>query len=250
MSTRLGLVGMVVAGCITAGMARAQAAASGAAGFTLAGTVVDPAGTPVVDAEVVIVQANAESRRLRSDTAGHFLAADLASPSVTVQVRRLGYEPRSVDVAISRAERRATIIIALEVSVAKLAGVSVVGVEDEPDMRLRDFAARKATNNFGHYVERSAIDTKRPQYISEMLRTIPGVAVLPSRRLGNTVRIRGCSPLVWVDGVRLHGAELDEVAQPGDVAAIEIYNAFAGIPAQFFDRSATCGTILVWTRSR
>jgi hypothetical protein len=53
-----------------------------------------------------------------------------------------------------------------------------------------------------------------------------------------------------VDGVRLPGAELDEYTQGNDVAAIEIYNSFAGIPVQYFDRTAVCGTILVWTKSR
>jgi hypothetical protein len=43
-------------------------------------------------------------------------------------------------------------------------------------------------------------------------------------------------------------AELDDVVQPGDVAAIEVYRDFAGVPAQYFTRTATCGTILVWTK--
>lgn len=46
------------------------------------------------------------------------------------------------------------------------------------------------------------------------------------------------------------GAELDEVVQRADVAGIEVYSALAGIPAQFLDRTAVCGTILVWTRNR
>jgi hypothetical protein len=83
-----------------------------------------------------------------------------------------------------------------------------------------------------------------------VLRPVRSISILPSRRIGNLVRIRGCAPLLWVDGVRLPGAELDEVVQPADIAAMEIYASFAGIPAQFFDRTATCGTLVVWTRSR
>ena len=67
--------------------------------------------------------------------------------------------------------------------------------------------------------------------------------------MGNVLLLRGCAPLVWVDGVRVPGAQLDEVAPPEDVAGIEIYNSFAGIPARYFDRTATCGTILVWLRT-
>jgi hypothetical protein len=50
--------------------------------------------------------------------------------------------------------------------------------------------------------------------------------------------------------VRLPGAEIDEVTQGPDIAGIEVYTAFAGVPAQFFDRTAVCGTILVWTKHR
>ena len=83
-----------------------------------------------------------------------------------------------------------------------------------------------------------------------------------AREVGNIVRFRQCGvpgtgtsmertgPLVWVDGVRAKGAELDDVTQGEDIAAIEVYPALAGIPAQFFDRSAVCGTILVWTKTK
>ncbi len=85
--------------------------------------------------------------------------------------------------------------------------------------------------------------------MSQVVRTIPGVTLIPSR-FGSVVRLRGCKPLLWLDGVRLPGAELDELIHPSEVAALEVYPSWAGIPAQYFDRSATCGTILLWTRSR
>jgi hypothetical protein len=99
----------------------------------------------------------------------------------------------------------------------------------------------------------------RPQHASEALRTVSGVMLRPAK-FGNLVRLRGCGvrgqsferggPLVWLDGVRLPGAEIDEVTQGPDIAGIEVYNSFAGVPAQFFDRTAVCGTILVWTKHR
>jgi len=218
--------------------------------FRLSGTVTDPEGAPVPDADVVLVQDSTPARLIRSDSEGRFVVTDLVSPLVTVRVRHLGFRARTIPVRISKTERHASIVIPLETAVTQLQGVSILGEEVEPDARLRGFEQRRRTNSFGSYVDRAAIERQRVQYISEVLRPIRGMTVQGSRRIGNTVRIRGCSPLVWVDGVRLPGAELDEVVQPSDVAAIEIYAAFAGIPAQFFDRTATCGTILVWTRSR
>ena len=65
---------------------------------------------------------------------------------------------------------------------------------------------------------------------------MPGVLVQPSRRVGNVVRVRNCRPTVWIDGVRVPDAELDEVTSLEDVAAVEIYKSLAGLPQQFIDR--------------
>jgi hypothetical protein len=141
------------------------------------------------------------------------------------------------------------VFVTLDPMSAELNGMTVNDTLSDPDDRLRAFNERRANNDFAHFIDQDAIDQRRPQYISEMLRTIPGVSVSPSR-LGYTVKVRGCAPLVWVDGVRIPGAQLDELARPANIAGVEIYSSFAGVPAQYFDRSATCGTILVWTRSR
>lgn len=236
---------VVLAVCAGGMSAQAQSATH----YRLSGTVTGLDGAIVPDADITIVLPTGE-RALRSDTAGKFLAADLPVAAVTVRVRHLGYNPKSVDVTIKSPDNNSSIIIALEANPAELNAVSVKATQDAPDERLREFYARKSTNSFGHYIEASDIEKKRPQFVSEMLRQVPGVQISASTRVGNTVRIRGCEPLVWMDGVRVPKTQVDEVATPTDVAAIEIYSSFAGIPAQFFDRSATCGTILVWSKTR
>ncbi len=63
------------------------------------------------------------------------------------------------------------------------------------------------------------------------------------------MRLRGCKPGVWIDGVQAVSAELDDVVTPAEIAALEVYTSWAGIPAEFEDRSGkNCGAILVWTR--
>ena len=247
--TRVGLV-VTAAFAALASPLSSQQVARPVTQYALAGQVTDGHGGAITDAEVTVTQDGAAARSVRSDTTGRFAMADLVTNTFSVRGRRIGYEARTIPVTIPRSERRASLVVALEPMVTKLPGMSVVETEDEPDARLRDFRARRSTNSFGHYIERDVIDKRRPQYVSEVLRAVPGIYVQASRRIGNNVRIRGCMPLLWLDGVRLPGAELDETVQPQDVAAIEIYNSFAGIPAQFFDRAATCGTVLVWTRSR
>jgi hypothetical protein len=79
---------------------------------------------------------------------------------------------------------------------------------------------------------------------------VPGVRVLPSKRIGYVVRIRGCRPTVWIDGVRAAGAEVDEVATMADISGVEVYSSIAGMPPQYVDRDNPCGGILVWSRTR
>jgi hypothetical protein len=229
--------------------AGAQSVSAQSAGrYTLSGTITALDGSAVPEAEITIVSGRADSLRLRSDTAGRFLAAGLSAASVTVRVRRLGFQPKSVDVTVR--EGAAPIVIMLEPNPAELGTVKIREIAAEPDARLREFYARKASNSFGRYIEGAEIEKRRPQFISEMMRVVPGVTLSASGRVGNTLRIRGCPPLVWIDGVRVPNAQIDEVVTPSDVAAVEIYSSFAGIPAQYFDRTATCGTILVWSRAK
>ena len=57
--------------------------------------------------------------------------------------------------------------------------------------------------------------------------------------------------MLWVDGQRVPGAELDEVVPPDDIAGIEFYTSMAGVPAQYLERqNRACGTLLVWTKKR
>lgn len=232
-----------------------------AASYSVHGTVVDTEGNPVGDAEVALLEGATPSRYVRSDSGGHFRFDGLATPSASVRVRRFGFQPRTVAVQITRSDRSASMFITLEAMAAKL---DAVNIDDDtvrtPNAMLAGFYERARTNSFGHYIDEAAFAKVRPQWVSEAMRKIPGVVVKPTKRIGNMVRIRGCGvpgespetvgPLVWVDGVRMPGAELDEVVQSADVAGVEVYNSYAGIPAQFFDRTAVCGTILVWTRSR
>lgn len=243
------LTALVVGASVMHAIARPLAAGQ-RVNYSLSGTIADHEGKPLEGAEVSVIEHDSTARLVRSDSAGRFEMRALRAPTVTLRVRRLGYASRTLDVAIKGTNNHATVVIELDPAPTQLAGVSVVDVESESDMRLRAYYGRKATNSFGHYIDGSAIEQRRPQFVSEMLRTVSGATVTPSGRIGYTVRLRGCAPLVWLDGVRVPGAQLDEIVQPPQVAALEIYNSFAGIPAQYFDRSATCGTILIWTRAK
>lgn len=218
--------------------------------YSVAGSVMGADAVPVARAEVRVLGTNERVLRIvQSDSSGAFSAARLTEAPVLLRIRAFGYAPRALGVSPSSTTHRVRVTIQLEQLAARLPGVPITEQESDLDSKLADYRSRKAKNGFAHFVDGEDIERRKPQFVSEMLRSIGGVTVTASDKLGNVLRIRGCSPLVWVDGVRMPGAQLDEVAPPADVAGIEIYNSFAGIPSRYFDRTATCGTILVWLRS-
>ncbi|HEY9226442.1 MAG TPA: carboxypeptidase regulatory-like domain-containing protein [Gemmatimonadaceae bacterium] len=274
MSTRpivktISVVVFLALGSLGSSQARAQQtsaprdSAPTATPYRLVGTVVAPSGNPVAGADVSIVQGDSAARRVSSDSAGTFQFDNLTVRSLTLRVRRLGFEPQVLDVHVAKTGRVAKVTVTLDPAVARLETVIVDDTVTKvpPNPRLVGFNERLKTNSFAHFVTPEMLAKMRPQHASEALRELPGVITRPATgRIGNIVRLRGCGthgvssekvgPLVWLDGVRLVGAEIDEVTQGMDIAAIEVYNSFAGVPAQYFDRTAVCGTILVWTKHR
>ena len=118
-------------------------------------------------------------------------------------------------------------------------------------VKLREFFEHKQQRaSFGRFLLQHEIRQLGPINPSDLFRNIPGVVVATASG-GNTLRIRGCQPMVWLDGQRVPGAELDEVIHPSEIAAIEFYPSNAGIPAQYMERrNRLCGSVLVWTRTQ
>jgi hypothetical protein len=229
-------------------------------GRVIAGTVTDQRGTPLADADIVVVGKDSTGLHVRSDERGQFRISGVLVSELSLRVRRLGFAAKTVDVKVLEPPRVTSIFVELEARAAALDPIvvgddSVAGV---PDRQLDAFRERARTNHFGHFITQEDLDRQRPNVVSEALRKVPGVQLQANGKLGNYVRLRGCaiqgkssarvSPAVWVDGVRVESAELDDVVAAPNVAGIEIYNSFAGVPPRYLDRTATCGTILVWLR--
>lgn len=246
---RMKWLGLLSMACVPGTICAAQSAGPARPGYTLVGVVVDSAGNGVPQAQIELLARGLVVARLRSDTSGHFRARDIDARSLDVSVRRLGFEPDTVPVLIPADLEQAEVRIVLAPVVTQLSPTQVLA-EHKADRRLHSFYERQADNKYGSYIAPETIERRQPIFISELLRAVPGVKVQPSSRAGNRVTIRGCAPVVWVDGARMQDAQVDDVVEPQDVAAIEIYRSFSGLPSQYFDRSANCGTIIVWTKVR
>lgn len=213
---------------------------------SLAGIVVDAQRAPLGNVEVTLKQEGEANRLVTSGEDGRFVFADVAAGSITLSTRRLGYAPKSMDVRHPNRDSSSQLELVLDVIPNELASVIV----EESKQHLAEFYDRKATSNFAKFFDQKDIRKRNPLYLSDLLRSVAG-STISSNGAGNKILLRGCKPMVWVDGMRAPGAELDEVARPSDIAGLEVYPSNAGLPAGYQDRNnRMCGAIIVWTRNQ
>lgn len=243
--------------CVVAGLAlvilapatvRTQESPATVRTYRLSGIVTDPAREPIPDAEIVVVT-NGSTQSTISDTRGRFDLGRFAAGHLAFRVRRLGYSQRLVEVQIGAGGQNTSMEIVLTAVPEELDSVLV---HDGAQSRLSEFYQRRQQRaGFGRFLDQEDIRRLGPTNASELFRSMPGINISANPTGGNAIRIRNCQPMVFVDSQRAPGAELDEVALPGDIAAIEFYPSSAGVPAQYLERgNRLCGLILVWTKSQ
>ena len=256
------LVPLIALASPVAGRAVAQTSTSPALRpaprYTLAGVVTDTDRAPVADALVGLNIAGEVVATTRTAADGRFQFDDLLPVRAALRVQREGYHARNLAIDLASDSARVPLTIALtRTSRAEIAASGTVasdssfGAFQEPDaadQRLRGFHLRRQHSRFAFFFDGDQIRQRNPQYTSEMLKMIPGAMLRASDRVGNTIRLRGCRPMLWVDGLRVPGVELDEMAHPSDVAALEIYPSLGSMPPQFADQPSKCGSIVVWMR--
>jgi hypothetical protein len=240
---------LVVAGSIPTGVRAQTVAVPLAAQFELKGIVVDVARAPIAGAEVAALDRGNTLGQVLTATDGTFTLVALPAGPVSLRMRRLGYEPKTIELQIGL-PGPAPLDIVLTATATELKRV-VIKVEEVSE--LDEFNQhRKQNRGTAKFYDQEEIRKRGAMYASDLFRTVPGVRVQSNMGAGgNAIRIRGCQPIVWIDGQRVPGVELDEVTTPGDIAGIEFYPSMAGTPAKYSERSARpCGTLLVWTKSR
>jgi hypothetical protein len=133
----------------------------------------------------------------------------------------------------------------------RLAPIVVVETNKRPSGSQNDFLERiKRRAAFGHLITRDQIERQHPFRVTDLLRTVPGLEVVPAA-FGDILRsVDGCTPLVYLDGIRfpLMGESIDAIVNPNDLEAIEVYPHAASVPAEFSALGSACGVIALWTR--
>ena len=216
----------------------------------IAGFVSDSNGIAVASADVRLTPVKQQPIWARTDAKGHFAFNTAPNGPAQLNVRRLGFHQFNGTIQVGP-DAPDSLNITIYVASTELAAIEVVDASPGDSIAPPEFYGRMKNSQWGHFLDREAIEEKHATNPSELLRGMAGVGLQRAPRgIGMLLRIRGCKPTVWVDGVRAGGAELDEVINVHDLAGIEVYNSQAGLPPQYVDKTNhMCGaTVLVWTR--
>ncbi|MBA3578538.1 MAG: carboxypeptidase regulatory-like domain-containing protein [Gemmatimonadaceae bacterium] len=217
------------------------------------GVVRDSGGAPIPSARISVGEGPAGL----SDDAGRFELAVPQAGAVSLVVRRLGYRPRTLQVAAGPSPPVLDLI--LEPIAAVLRDVTVAARPGAFEM-TSGFSERRRRGT-GAFFDRAALDRMRPQTLTDVLRSVGGIQVhtvmtrwghqtTPSstRASGGAI---GCSLDYYVNGHEYTPTSLgiDRDMAPDQIEAIEVYKA-SEIPPQFLGRRSRCGVVVIWTRYR
>jgi hypothetical protein len=185
---------------------------------------------------------------------GTFTLTDLPSGTQSLEARYVGYSPTRVAVDLASNETR-SVDVTLSERAEVLDQVTVYGKVSKRRLDYTGFLERRKSAGSGHFITRADIAEMRPVDLTDILRRVPGLRLVPTSYFDYTIlSSRGvttnpsgtCQPLIFVDGARLtDDTALNGMLRPGDIAAIEVYAGLAGTPAQY--SGGDCGSILIWT---
>jgi hypothetical protein len=231
-------------------------------------TVADSAGHRVAGA---LVRVDSTEWRPVSDS-GTIQLAGLAPGRHLLEARAMGYDVSAFHVRLDPGDAASIGMTLHRTAAVTLQNVVVNAARDTaraPVVMRHDwtegFEHRKQMNIGGIFIDQAQIQRRGAYKMTQLLANQPGVEIREMRNefgeynpyvvMRGTATVRGekCPISYFLDG---HPYELsddesvDQIIQPHDVAAIEIYPGASQVPAQFkTSTSARCGVIVIWSRS-
>ena len=213
---------------------------------TLHLVVIDSLGTPIREAE-----ARVNNQFARTDSLGRASLVEV-DQTASVTVRKLGYAPRSIDLAgVTAADPLRVVLVELLVEVDGM----VISALRHPFVEGFD---RRRRQGIGAFITPRQVEERRASVSSDLFRQLPMVQLVRLPGGGTGLRFptilsirrssEDCVPMLWLDGQRAPGLEIDEI-RAGDILAIEIYRGASTVPADFATGGRTqCGAIVIWTK--
>jgi hypothetical protein len=221
----------------------------------LRGRVAGATGRPISGARVTVWGTGIEAT---TSADGEFTLGNLPLGTHTLEARAVGFAParQPVDILQGRAD-------AAEVELTNLAitldTIKVTAQRIYTSRRLADFE-RRMHMGLGRFFDEKEIERRNPMFLTDLLRTIPGVQVVPSQFGGDDVLMRGglglgsglCRPTLLIDGARVvndPAFPVNALVGANQIRAVEVYARSSQVPAEFQSMDG-CGAIVVWTGGR
>jgi len=185
-----------------------------------------------------------------SDRDGRFEFPKVAPGSYILRITHIGYETIA-DTLVVPPSSEMNLDVQLVTAAVELEPLVVVATYSMQG-KMAAFHRRRRTAQAGHFITRADFEERHVAYVTDMLRRIPGLRMVPRRgggmTVGNQVVMRGsCRPAIFIDGIlsSTAGMTLDEMFRPDDIEGIEIYRG-PETPSAYLQNQ--CGAILIWTR--
>ena len=224
--------------------------AQGGKTSTLVAGVADAeTGQPLEGAEVLLMNVR---RLARANGMGEATIASIPYGVQRVRVRRLGYTPAEVDLAIRSDTTGA--VFRLQRTATQLAAVNVEATW--MPARMRDVEARRK-RGIGRFLSEADLDKDRDRdFHLTMTTRVPGLKtvigadgnrVLASSRdnLGMT-GVSACFVTLYLGGMIIDPKDA-ELIRTWDLAAVEFFQA-AEVPVIYRNKPYGCGVVLLWSK--
>ncbi len=210
------------------------------------GTVDDlSTGLPVAQAAILVIAPSSGARvaTAESDSLGDFVFTVPEEGEYLIRVQRLGYG--DVEDTVSLDGEDLSLHASMVPEALDLEPV-VVTVRRRTSPWMEEFERRRS-GGFGSFVTRADLEARRHGRVTDALRQVPGLRIIPGSMGDGQLMMRGrCRPNIFIDGVATDPSlSLDLMLRPDDVEGIEIHST-ATVPPQFAHEG--CGAVLVWTR--
>jgi hypothetical protein len=221
------------------------------AGQVIQGRTVDAESRAWVPATLVtlLTEAGDSVTAIVSDGAGLFSVTVPAPGRYMLRAERLGYSDVVTAVIPVAAGEQVTVEVLLgadPVALDPLVVTSRRGSERGAMGAHRRRADWIQRTGIGKVITREELDRQPRPYVSDYLYTVSGMRVVGSG-LDARVVMRGCSPQIFVDGVRSPGLGINAVS-PDAIEGIEIYRSLSEIPPELRG-VGNCGAIALFTRT-
>ena len=183
---------------------------------------------------------------------GEFSMRGLPSGSHVLLARHLGFGAETVPVDLSSREAK-QVTIKLPKFVAALDPV-LVTARRVASLDKVGFSQRQKTGA-GYYLGPERIQAMHPNYLTDILRSVPGLRVdyTPTGEVVSSSRgagLSGSCVQYYVDDMPWQSAmpgDINNFINGREVVGIEVYNG-PGAPAQYTRGFSNCATIVIWTK--